>query len=544
MWLTAHHRIIEVYRKNLTHFQEQYGRKRPVELRKLQDRFVGFIKQTTRFYRSFVQRLISHFQITELNWVVAKFHLSISKPDSIIQYDSSTRQQVIRSCHRILVILGDLSRYREAPANPKNWGPATGYYSLAKKLIPSSGTPHNQLAVIAINEGSNLSSTYHLYRAMSVAEPFPQASENLEKGFRKALKAYKTQAPAQVFTRKEEHAVKELISLFVRLHAKCFTARDFSDYESLESEMLTQLAQDLKDRNLSNGILTKMVLINIAAQFIAAQKAFRANGGHSFMSFLRLNVATFTTLHQVFQPELERAVGERTSNDGENLSAIGRRMLPSLRLYSTWLQVNHPVLVNQQPATAISVLIKQLWQTYANTLSLLAATFSMENVPTLDYLLEEDDDTLGFLPFAQVNGATAVNWKDEESVRAHPNEEALARICFLLEDGKQLCLKEDVPITASSDGTITYKEDGILTSTPSIGMNSSLNITGSESAFISAKKISEGSLAESVLGQGGASIVDSVTGSETMHALNRMVDSLVGPREEDSDEEVVFKKRR
>jgi hypothetical protein len=216
--------------------------------------------------------------------------------------------------------------------------------------------------------------------------------------------------------------------------------------------MLTQLAQDLKDRNLSNGILTKMVLINIAAQFSAAKKAIRTNSApaharghvssHSFTSFLRLNVATFTTLHQVFQPELERAVGERTSNDAENLSAIGRRMLPSLRLYSTWLQVNHPTLVNQPPATAISVLIKQLWQTYANTLSLLAATFSMENVPTLDYLLEEDDDTLGFLPFAPVNGATAVNWKDEERVRAHPNEEALARISFLLADGKQLCLKE------------------------------------------------------------------------------------------------------
>jgi hypothetical protein len=76
MWLNSHHRIIEQYRKNITHFQEQYGKKRPVELRKLQDRFVGFIKQTTRFYRSFIQRLISHFQINELEWVVSKFHLS------------------------------------------------------------------------------------------------------------------------------------------------------------------------------------------------------------------------------------------------------------------------------------------------------------------------------------------------------------------------------------------------------------------------------------------------------------------------------------
>lgn len=82
-----------------------------------------------------------------------------------------------------------------------------------------------------------------------------------------------------------------------------------------------------------------------------------------------------------------------------------------------------------------------------------------------------------------------------------------------------------------------------MTSTPSIGMNSGLNLTVGESAFLDAKKISEGSLAESVLGQGGASIVDSVTGSETMHAMNRMVDSLVGPREgAGTDDECIYRK--
>ena len=190
-----------------------------------------------------------------------------------------------------------------------------------------------------------------------------------------------------------------------------------------------------------------MVIINIAAQSFAAKNASRHATSHSFISFLRLNVATFTTLHQVFQPELERAVGERTAteDDVENLTAIGRRMLPSLRLYSTWLQVNHQTLVNQHAGTAISVLIKQLWQTYANTLSLLAATFSMKNVPVLDYLLEEDDDTLGFEPFSQVNGSMTVNWRDQlrgEQDHVHPNEEVLARIHFLLEDGRKLCLKE------------------------------------------------------------------------------------------------------
>ena len=37
--------------------------------------------------------------------------------------------------------------------------------------------------------------------------------------------------------------------------------------------MLTQLALDLKERTMSNGMLTKFVLINIAAQFYAANRS-------------------------------------------------------------------------------------------------------------------------------------------------------------------------------------------------------------------------------------------------------------------------------
>ncbi|KAI5791284.1 hypothetical protein FPQ18DRAFT_367418 [Pyronema domesticum] len=559
MW-DKHHQIIKQYQKTLHHFKVLNGKKRPVELRKRQEDFVGFVKTVTRFYRAFIQRLISHFQIKELEWIITKFHLTsiyfprspIEPPSStsIIVCDPKTRDQVIRITHQTLVFLGDLSRYREDHRNPKNWAPAIGYYTLAKKLIPSVGTPYNQFAVIAINEGSTFSATYHWYRAISVAEPHPLASDNLERSFNKIRKAYQSSKRIPDYPRKEEQAVKELLALFVRLHAKCYVSTDSTDYEGLESELLTQLAQDLKDRNLSNGILTKMVFTNIAAQSFSKKRSSPHAPSQSSLNLLRLNVSTFTTLHQVFQPELERAVGElsATSSDVDNLTAIGRRMLPSLRIYSTWLRVNHHTLVNQQPGTAISVMIKQLWQAYANTLSLLAATFGMQGeVRNLGYALEEDDELLGFEPFeaAQVLVKERVNW-EEEGGHVHPNEEVLARIRFLLEDGRELCLKEDVPITISPDLTVTYQEDGIITSTPSIGMNSSLNLSVGESAsaFMGAKMISEGSLAESVLGQTGVSVVDSVTGSETMRVMNHMVDSLVGPEVEMWDDEVGKGRRR
>lgn len=47
----------------------------------------------------------------------------------------------------------------------------------------------------------------------------------------------------------------------------------FSEYEALESEMLAQLALDLKERTLSNGMLSKFVLINIAAQYYTAERS-------------------------------------------------------------------------------------------------------------------------------------------------------------------------------------------------------------------------------------------------------------------------------
>lgn len=158
-------------------------------------------------------------------------------------------------------------------------------------------------------------------------------------------------------------------------------------------------------------------------------------------SFLRLNIASFTTLHQVFQPELERPTGERSSNDFQTISAVGRRMLASLRLYSTWLRTNHHLLV-ERADSAMAVLVKQLWQTYANTLSLLAATFDINSLRKVDYLLEEDKEIMGFKPFESVIGRFGSSWHEGQSDHGHANEEMSARIRLILEDGIILCRRD------------------------------------------------------------------------------------------------------
>jgi len=112
---------------------------------------------------------------------------------------------------------------KKNPHGSKNWGPATGYYNLARQLVPDSGTAHNQLALIARYDGSNFSAIYHLYRALSVSKPFPETQTNLRVCFKKILK---TENAGNATTLRDEQPVEELIKIFIRFHAQCYIEQE------------------------------------------------------------------------------------------------------------------------------------------------------------------------------------------------------------------------------------------------------------------------------------------------------------------------------
>ena len=185
------------------------------------------------------------------------------------------RDKILESCHQTLIQLGDLSRYRETElvSKDRNWGPAIGYYDLANRLRPISGASHHQMAVIAKIDGNNLRSTYHLYRALVVAEPHPNAQSNLELDFEKVLQSWDPKDTVNNGLEGQGQTSKNSLSdWFVRLHAKCYQGIDFPEHDELENEILSQLALDLKERSLE-GTLEKYSLINIAAEFFAGQRA-------------------------------------------------------------------------------------------------------------------------------------------------------------------------------------------------------------------------------------------------------------------------------
>lgn len=188
-----------------------------------------------------------------------------------VELSEELRHAVLLSCHRTLVRLGDLSRYRETEliTKERNWSPAIGYYDLAGSIRPSSGASHNQLAVIALADGNHLRATYHLYRALAVDEPHPTAKGNLEIEFKKITAAWdKGELISSGPQRDAQGPGKALLGWFMRLHARCYKGLDFAEHDELENEVLSQLAIDLKERSLE-GTLHKFILINIAAEYFA-----------------------------------------------------------------------------------------------------------------------------------------------------------------------------------------------------------------------------------------------------------------------------------
>lgn len=169
-------------------------------------------------------------------------------------------------------------------------------------------------------------------------------------------------------------------------------------------------------------------------------------------------------LLQLLQPELDDASqgqdlpGAKRDGSAETITAVTRRILPALRHYSTWLVATAPVIVSQIGTASINVHIKELWESYCQTLTLLINAFPPQQLIDVDYLLEEDAATVGFKPFRDSkdchiytddNGEVKKRSTDPGVERYHPNVEMAARIRGILQDGITLA-------TAESKGKKAY----------------------------------------------------------------------------------------
>ncbi|QHO14830.1 hypothetical protein S245_032132 [Arachis hypogaea] len=138
--------------------------------------FKSFLSEAIEFYQTLIVKLRKHYAVPEEALFYKKGWTSTS-----VEPDVMLKCQYL--CHRCLVCMGDLSRYKQQCENPDsqnhNWSVAATHYLVATRIWPDSGNPQNQLAVLATYIGDEFLAMYHSIRSLAVKEPFPDAWNNL-----------------------------------------------------------------------------------------------------------------------------------------------------------------------------------------------------------------------------------------------------------------------------------------------------------------------------------------------------------------------------
>ncbi|CAM6014258.1 unnamed protein product [Sphagnum balticum] len=134
--------------------------------------FKSFLVEATGFYHNLILKLRAKHDLPQ---DYLAFEVSIDDDEK----RAAEVKRCALSCHRCLIFLGDLARYKEVHGDGQDWSVSAGYYLQAYALWPASGNPHNQLAVLATYVGDELLAVYRYCRSLAVESPFLTSRDNL-----------------------------------------------------------------------------------------------------------------------------------------------------------------------------------------------------------------------------------------------------------------------------------------------------------------------------------------------------------------------------
>ncbi|KAK3295563.1 uncharacterized protein B0H64DRAFT_148917 [Chaetomium fimeti] len=401
LWST-HTLVTKTYRKVLGRLQ---ANDHVVLKRKLEKLYSNYLKTAQYFYRGYLQRVCARYDTPDLKRIAHRAELEAMPLPDKDKVDTTAAQLdniVKQSCHKTLIYLGDLARYRTLlrPKDPK-WEGALSYYLLANDLIPESGYGHHQCGVICVENGDHLQVVYYLYRALACALPHPNASTNLEREFRELQK------------RKNITTKHALVTWFVKLHAFYSQGKEFAERKELESEVDHRLGLAMKTGAGygSDLDLLKIVLINITA-YVAAQDKISKNwtdeGSLSCQFILLLNLRTITAIARLLGEEITGTIkrmgaevpagASGTPSQTEPTTKFTpalNRVLTLLRVYMAWLCSYGSQLVDFR--AHLEPQFGTMCTTLSNMLTLLFELLGGDQQfgNTVSWRFPEDDITLG-----------------------------------------------------------------------------------------------------------------------------------------------------
>ncbi|KAJ6747612.1 hypothetical protein OIU74_029967 [Salix koriyanagi] len=230
---------------------------RPERITKIRSQFKTFLSEATGFYHDLMLKVRAKCGLPLVSF-------SDNAESQNIMSGEGNKATMMRkgliSCHRCLIYLGDLSRYKglygEGDSKTRDFSAASSYYKQASSLWPSSGNPHHQLGILATYSGGEFEAIYCYFRSLAIDNPFSTARDNLIIEFEKNRQSF-SQLCGDAKASLTKNATRQIGRRgrgkrqrirFVRLNGILFTRTSLETFE----EVLSVVKSDLLEL-LSSG---------------------------------------------------------------------------------------------------------------------------------------------------------------------------------------------------------------------------------------------------------------------------------------------------
>lgn len=370
------------------------GPARPDRVAKIRSQFKTFLSEATGFYHDLMLKIRAKygFPLGYVSDDPENEAILVSKDGN----KSLELKKGLISCHRCLIYLGDLARYKgiygDVESKIREFAAASSYYLQASTFCPSSGNPHHQLAILASYSNDEFVAIYRYFRSLGVENPFLMARDNLIIAFEKNRQSYtqllvdsKTSAtktgPVKIsgkgrgktearFSLKEHKSdpspVKEQVSntldrlkaftvKFVRLHGILFTRTSLETFEDVLSvakidfmELLSFHTEEQPKFGSDSAESGLFIIRLVAILIFTVQNANRESEDQSYADILQRTVLLQNAYTAAF--EFMGHVIQRCVQLDDPLSSS---LLPGVLVFIEWLAC-HPdvVTVNDEEKEA------------------------------------------------------------------------------------------------------------------------------------------------------------------------------------------------
>ncbi|XP_054720086.1 LOW QUALITY PROTEIN: telomerase-binding protein EST1A-like [Uloborus diversus] len=439
LWKTAFHQIIENLRKKLEEDPKD---------EEARENLMNLILEGTVFYENLLekQQETYGFNLTRL---LEMEHINTACiPEQI--------RIVLISTQKLLIYLGDLSRYKEQASQTANFGKARSWYLKAQVIAPKNGRPYNQLAILALNARRKLDAVYFYVRSLAASNPFLSAKESLLSLFEEAKRKYEVyekkrnqaksdEVEALDAAEDERHEVwikpdgssscrpaemdknldasdfknlsdvelnKRFVTSFLHVHGKLFTKIGMESFLETLNHMLKEFYFLLQRTPLpiTSSRLLQLLAINI---FSVTNSSLKENGRELGGSSLLQEQALYTSMIMM-SLVMERCkllhIAHKASPEftSQVVSDDLAQLLPSVKIWTDWMSCQKSLWPPPPPYVLEKLNVrfnKNVWVSFADLLTALheidvssPVIINERKEDSEPVILEEDCAFAGFVP--------------------------------------------------------------------------------------------------------------------------------------------------